>query len=142
MLERIGDHPKAIRDKALLLVGFAEAFRRSELVGLDVANIEQVRQGLVVRLRRSKTDQEGRGRKIGIPFGRTRWCPVQHLTVWLDHAAIEDCPIFHPVDRHGRIAGQRLSCEAVSIIIKKRAEAADFDPDPFAAPPATPVTAC
>jgi len=108
ILERIGDDAKGIRDKALLLVGFAGAFRRSELVGLDLADIEQARQGIVIALLRSKTDQEGRGRKVGIPFGRTRWCPVKHLTDWLDHAGIEEGPIFRSVDRHGHIAGQRL----------------------------------
>lgn len=131
MLERMGDSPKDIRDKALLLLGFAGAFRRSELVGLDIADIEHVQQGLVIALRRSKTDQEGRGRKIGIPFGRTRWCPVKHLTDWLDQAGIEVGPIFRAVDRHGHIADQRLSGEAVSVIVKRRAEAAGFDPEPY-----------
>ena len=131
MLERMGDSPKDIRDKALLLVGFAGAFRRSELVGLDVADIEYVRQGLVVLLRRSKTDQEGQGRKIGIPHGRTRWCPVRHLTDWLGYAGIEDGPIFRSVNRHGHVADQRLSGEAVSIIVKDRAKAAGFDPDAY-----------
>lgn len=128
MLERMGDGPKDIRDRALLLLGFAGAFRRSELVGIDVADIEHVRQGLVVVLRRSKTDQEGRGRKIGIPYGRARWCPVSSLTDWLYHAGIEDGPIFRSVDRHGHVADQRLSGEAVSIIVKRRADAAGFDP--------------
>ncbi len=128
MLERMGTSTKDRRDKALLLVGFAGAFRRSELVGLDLADIENVRQGVVITLRRSKTDQTGAGRKIGIPFGRTRWCPVKHLAAWLDHAGIEDGLIFRSIDRHGHIAGQRLSGEAVSIIVKERAEAAGFDP--------------
>ncbi len=131
MLTQMGDTPKDIRDKALLLVGFAGAFRRSELVGLDVADIEHVRQGVVILLRRSKTDQEGRGRKIGIPYGRTRWCPVKSLTDWLDHAGINDGPIFRPVDRHGHIANQRLSGEAVSIVVKQRAKKAGFDPDAY-----------
>lgn len=127
MLERMGDGPKDIRDKALLLLGFAGAFRRSELVGLDMADIEIVKQGLVVLLRRSKTDQEGRGRKIGVPYGRTRWCPVRRLTEWIEHASIESGPIFRPVDRHGHVAVTRLSGEAVSIVVKDRAEAAGFD---------------
>lgn len=131
ILERMGDDPKATRDKALLLLGFAGAFRRSELVGLDVADVEHVRQGIVVTLRRSKTDQEGRGRKIGIPFGRTRWCPVKHLTGWLAHAEIADGPIFRSINRHGHVADQRLSGEAVSITVKHRAEAAGFDPDAY-----------
>ena len=131
MLERIGDRPKDLRDKALLLLGFAGAFRRSELVGLDVVDIEHVRQGIVVTLHRSKTDQTGAGRKIGIPFGRTRWCPVRHLTDWVGHAGIEDGPIFRGMNRHGDIADQRLSAEAVSIVVKERAEAAGFDPDAY-----------
>jgi integrase len=131
MLERMGDRPKDLRDKALLLIGFAGAFRRSELVGLNVADIENVRQGIVVTLRRSKTDQTGSGRKIGIPFGRTRWCPVSHLTEWLDLAGITEGAIFRNVNRHRHVANHRLSGEAVSIIVKERAKAAGFDPDAY-----------
>jgi integrase len=131
MLERIDGTPKGRRDKALLLLGFAGAFRRSELVGVDVADIEHVRQGVVVTLRRSKTDQTAAGRKIGIPFGRTRWCSVKHLSDWLDCVGIEDGPIFRSINRHGHVASQRLSGEAVSIIVKERAEAAGFNPDDY-----------
>lgn len=131
MLERMGDSTKDVRDKTLLLLGFAGAFRRSELIGLDVADIEHVRQGFVVTLRRSKTDQEGRGYKLGIPFGRSRWCPVKHLADWLAHAKIGTGPIFRGINRHGHVADQRLSGEAVSIIVKERAEAAGFDPDVY-----------
>lgn len=131
MLARIDDDPKGKRDKALLLLGFAGAFRRSELVSLDVADIEHVRQGIVFTLRRSKTDQTGVGRKIGIPYGRTRWCPVTHLSDWLDHAGVETGPIFRSVNRHGHVADQRLSGEAVSIIVKDRAGAAGFNPNTY-----------
>jgi site-specific recombinase XerD len=131
MLDRMGASPKDVRDKALLLLGFAGAFRRSELVGLDVVDIETVRQGIVVTLRRSKTDQTGAGRKIGIPFGRTRWCPVKHLTDWLSHTGTTSGPIFRVINRHGHVADQRLSGEAVSIIVKERAKAAGFDPSAY-----------
>lgn len=130
-LASMGSRSIDVRDKALLLIGFAGAFRRSELVGLDCADIEHVRQGIVIHLRRSKTDQMGQGRKIAIPHGRTRWCPVQHLTDWLDHAGIEQGPIYRRIDRHGHIAADRLSGEAVSIIVKKRVEAAGFNPDAY-----------
>jgi hypothetical protein len=73
-----------------------------------VADIEHVRQGIVVTLRRSKTDQEGRGCKLGIPFGRSRWCPVKHLADWLEHAKIETGPIFRWINRPGHVADQRL----------------------------------
>ncbi|MFN3628187.1 MAG: site-specific integrase [Parvibaculum sp.] len=128
MLDCIGDSTKDMRDKALLLLGFAGAFRRSELVGLDVSDIEHVRQGIVVTLRRSKTDQNGAGRKIGIPFGRSKWCPVKQLADWLEHAKIETGPLFRGINRHGHIAEQRLSGEAVCVIVKQRTEAAGFDP--------------
>jgi integrase len=131
VLERMGDRPIDIRDKALLLIGFAAAFRRSELVGLDCDDVEHVRQGIVLHLRRSKTDQDGQGRKIAVPHGRTRWCPVRHLTAWLVHAQIGEGPIFRSINRHGHISPNRLSGEAVATITKRRVEAAGFDPAPF-----------
>jgi len=79
LLDAMGAGVKDTRDRALLLLGFAGGFRRSELVGLDHADIEIVHQGLVVTIRRSKVDQEGAGRKIGVPYGRTRYCPVLAL---------------------------------------------------------------
>lgn len=131
ILDCMGDRLKDKRDKALLLLGFAGAFRRSELVGLNIADIEHVRQGIITSLHRSKTDQEGRGRKVGIPHGRTRWCPIMHLTDWLDHAGVNEGPIFRRINRHAQISNQRLSAEAVSIIVKERAEAAGFDPETY-----------
>ncbi len=65
---------KGVRDRALLMIGFAGEFRRSELVSLTLADIEQAKQGLIIQLLRSKTDQEGRGRKIAIPYARGRVC--------------------------------------------------------------------
>src|SRR5690606_9100323 len=67
MVAMLGDGLIGTRDRALLLIGFAGAFRRSELVALDVEDVEETADGLVIFLRRSKTDQEGKGRKIGIP---------------------------------------------------------------------------
>ena len=103
VLAAMGGGVKDARDRALLLLGFAGGFRRSELVGLDCADIEHVRQGIVITLRRSKTDQDGEGRKIGIPFGRTKWCPVTALDRWLEAAGIKDGAIFRRVDRHGHV---------------------------------------
>ncbi len=85
----------------------------------------------MVHLRRSKTDQEGAGRKIGIPHGRTRWCPVTALNSWMERAGIEEGPIFRPVDRHGKVGAQRLSGEGVSLVIKERAAAVGLDPDDY-----------
>jgi site-specific recombinase XerC len=77
------------RDRALLLVGFAGAFRGSELVSLDVTDVTLGADGLMVELRRSKTDQEGESRKLGVPFGSNPLtCPVRALRAWLDVAAV------------------------------------------------------
>ena len=131
ILAATGDGLKDIRDRALLLIGFAGGFRRAELVTLGCADIEHVRQGIVITLRRSKTDQEGVGRKIGIPLGRTRWCPVAALDRWLAAAGIEAGPVFRRVDRHGRASDESLSPEAVSLVVRERVAAAGFDPSGY-----------
>jgi integrase len=79
-------------------------------------------------MRRSKTDQDGIGRKIGIPFGRTVHCPVRALETWFDAARVEDGPVFRPIDRHQHVSARRLSGEAVSLILRDRMGAAGFDP--------------
>ncbi|WP_249166425.1 site-specific integrase [Bradyrhizobium sp. JYMT SZCCT0428] len=131
VLDATGDRPKDLRDRALLLLGFAGAFRRSELVGLNVGDVEHARQGVILHLLRSKSDQEARGQKIGIPHGRGRWCPVAALEAWLATAGISDGPIFRPVDRHGRVHDCRLSGEAVGEIVRERAAAAGLDPSGY-----------
>ena len=131
VLDAMGDGVKNARDRALLLIGFAGGFRRSELIGLDFADIERVRQGIITTLRRSKTDQEGAGRKVGIPLGRTRHCPVLAFERWLTVAGIDEGPVFRPVDRHGRVAADRLSGEAVSMVVKERVAAAGINHTDF-----------
>jgi hypothetical protein len=94
-------------------------------------DVEQVRQGIILTLRRSKTDQDGLGRKIGIPFGRTRWCPIASLQGWLAVSGITEGAIFRPVDRHGRIQPVRLSGEAVSLVVRERVAVAGLDPTKY-----------
>lgn len=131
VLAAMGDGLKDARDRALLLIGFAGGFRRSELCAINCTELEHVHQGLIVTLPRSKTDQDGEGRKIGIPFGRTKWCPVHALDHWLDRAGIVEGPIFRRVDRHGQIFPDRLSAEAVCLVVRERVAAAGYDPKPF-----------
>ncbi|MDZ4042537.1 MAG: site-specific integrase [Eubacteriales bacterium] len=121
------------RDRALLLLGFAGAFRRSELVGLDVADLDFTREGLRVTIRRSKTDQDGRGRLIGIPYGSNpTTCPVRALEDWIEASSIEEGPVFHAINRHGQIQAGRLSDKAVALVVKRAAHAAGLDPANFA----------
>lgn len=110
---------KAARDKALLLIGFAGAFRRSELVALRYEDMTQYDNGLELLLRRSKTDQEGVGRTVFIPYARGSRCPVKALKNWLELAAIEAGPLFRPINRHDQIVGcKALTPQAVALIVK------------------------
>lgn len=104
MLMRIPDTMAGKRDRAILALGFAGAFRRSELVALDVADLTEDPDGLRVTVRRSKTDQEGGGIEKAIPHGRFVR-PVALLRDWLDAAGISEGPLFRPVSRSGRVRG-------------------------------------
>ena len=122
-----------LRDRALLLVGFAAALRRSELVGLDVEDLGFEQAGVVLTLRRSKTDQDGQGQVIAVPYGRYEsTCPVLAVKTWLDASGITAGPVFRAVDRHGNIAAARLSDRAVANIVKRAAAAAGLDPADYA----------
>ena len=110
---------KAARDKALLLVGFAGAFRRSELVALQYADMTCFESGLELLIRRSKTDQEGGGRTVFIPQARGSRCPVQALTTWLSMAGIVSGPLFRAINRHDQVVGAKgLSPQSVALIVK------------------------
>jgi site-specific recombinase XerD len=132
MVAALPDGLLGIRDRALLLVGFAGGFRRSELVSLDQCDLEFTKDGLTVALRRSKTDQECQGRKVGIPYGSNpETCPIRALQAWLEAAAITGGPVFRGVNRHGRVQG-RLSGYAVALVVKRYAAAGGLDPARYA----------
>ena len=130
VLDALRPDVRGARDRALLLIGFAGGFRRSELVGLNVGDIESERRGVILHLRRSKTDQLGHGRKIAVPYGRTRHCPVLALEAWVAIVGNEG-PLFRAVDRHGRIGRDQLSGNAVSAVVRARLAAAGIDPTSF-----------
>lgn len=122
------------RDRALLLVGFAGALRRSELVALDVDDVEERHEGLVVRIRRSKTDQEGAGRLVGIPFGSNPLtCPVRALRAWGDAAEITAGPLFRPVTRSGNVGRGRLTAASANRVVQRAVLRAGLDPRPYSA---------
>jgi len=121
---------RGLRDRALLVLGFAGALRRSELVALDVADLEETPEGLHVHIRRSKTDQEGAGDFVSIPHG-SRLRPVAAVKAWLEAAGITEGPIFRSIKKGGLVTPARLTDRSVAEIIKKRAEAAGFDPAIF-----------
>jgi site-specific recombinase XerD len=119
-----------LRDRAVLLLGFAGAFRRSELVALDVADIAETETGLLVAIRRSKTDQEGEGVTIAIARGDVA-CPARAVREWLDAAGIEAGPILRPINKAGTVAAERLTDRSVANIVKAYAELAGFDATTF-----------
>lgn len=122
-----------LRDRALLLIGFTGGFRRSELVGLDHDAVAITRDGLVLTIRRSKTDQEGEGRKVGLPFGSNpATCPVRCFQDWLEASRISEGPIFCPINRHGTMGGQRLSTKAVARVVKRYVKGIGLDASQFA----------
>jgi integrase len=115
-------------DKALLLIGFAGAFRRSELVGLQIRDIQTGDAGLIVTLRRSKTDQEGASFTKGIPVGSSdATCPKSALEAWLQLAAITTGPVFRPIDRWGHVGTHALSSLGVARAVKRALAAIDLD---------------
>jgi site-specific recombinase XerD len=125
MVAHLPDTLLGARDRALLLLGFAGAMRRSELVGLDISDIAQADEGLVVTIRKSKTDQVRQGRKVGIPFGSSpETCPVRAIHAWLEASRIEDGSLFRPVNRHGQVRNARLSDWAVAEVVKRSLKAA------------------
>lgn len=115
-----GQRPmKAARDKALLLIGFSGAFRRSELVALRHEDITYFESGVELLIRRSKTDQEGIGRTVFIPHARGSRCPVKALMNWLSLAGIKSGPLFLPINRHDGVVGDKaLTPQSVAFIVK------------------------
>jgi integrase len=120
------------RDRALILVGFAGAFRRSELAAIEVEDVSFTPDGIVIDLRRSKTDQEGAGRKVGIPFGSDEHtCPVRALRHWLLEACILSGPVFRSVNRHGRVRSRGLHKDSVGSILKRAGKRAHMKTAPL-----------
>ena len=110
------------RDRALFLLGFAGALRRSELVGLDVEHVTWTNAGMKLLIERSKTDAQGEGAEIAIPRGRADdTCPVTALKTWLELSEITAGPLFRKVNRGGVVERARLTTDAVRQILLKRA---------------------
>ncbi len=132
MVHALPDTLQGIRDRALLLVGFAGCFRRSEITALRLEDVRFVKEGLVVVVKRSKTDQSGEGYKKGIPYGQTAACPVKALQLWIECAGLDSGPLFRKIDRHGNIGENPLSGNAIALIVKRTALAAGLDAADYA----------
>lgn len=125
-----------LRNRALLLIGFAGALRRSELVALRWDQLELVggQGGLKITIEKSKTDQEGEGRAVGIPFGgNPATCPVRAMEAWRQASGLTTGPVFRVVGRAGKVMDERLSDKAVARLVKQAAKAAGLNPQEFSA---------
>lgn len=120
-----------IRNKALILIGYAGALRRSELVGLRLADITTTSKGIILTLERSKTDQLGHGAKIAIPRTGGATCPVSALQNWLDRAGITNGYIFRGITAKGEIKDTHLDDRMVSLVVKHYCELIGLDPDNY-----------
>jgi integrase len=125
---------RQLRDRAILLIGFASAMRRSELVALNVADLEWTSEGVMIRISRSKTDQEGLGQSVAVPRGATA-CPVAALKAWIAAAGIVSGPLFVRIfnKKRQRVTDQRLHGRAIASIVKAGAARLGFDVSSFGA---------
>jgi integrase len=121
---------KAARDVALILVGFAGAFRRSELVSIQREDVTEFDHGLEIHIRRTKTQQEA-GHTVFIPCAKSSRCPVKAIKQWLDLSGIESGAVFRRINRHDQVAStEALTAQSVALLLKsitttaKSAEAA------------------
>ena len=109
---------KAARDTALILVGFAGAFRRSELVSIRQEDITVFDHGVEIHIRHTKTQQE-KGHTVFIPCAKSSRCPVKALEKWLALGGVKQGPVFRPINRHDQIAsGKALTPQSVALVLK------------------------
>ncbi len=150
ILRKLPDSVAGARDRAILLIGFAGAFRRSELTALNIIDLKINSRGVAITVRRSKTDQQGLGATIGIPRSRKATCPVAALETWLNLREVDgirllvnaevglgqqprlEVPVFRPVSRDGHVSPRRLSDGAVARVVKLAAESVGLDPRKYA----------
>lgn len=120
MIAHIPDTMVGKRDRAMLLLGFAGAFRRSELAALNVEDLTFGEAGVDVLVRRSKTDQEGQGKTVAVPHG-THLLPVAALQAWLDASGFKTGPVFRSVSRSGHIGEEAITGHTVANVVKRYA---------------------
>ena len=119
---------KKLRDRSIILIGFSGAFRRSEIVSLDYDDLDFVKEGLKVNLKRSKTDQFGEGSVKGLPyFENSEYCPVVSLCKWIEISKINSGALFRRFTKGSKLSENRLSDQTVALLIKDYLEIAGIE---------------
>lgn len=123
-----------VRDKAILLLGFMGAFRRSEISGLDVEDVQFLPQGAIVTVRQSKTDQTAEGQKVGIPYiSDSSMCAVTAVKNWLSLGGFTTGPLFRNLNKKGEPNARRLSDKSINLILKKYVQRIGLNPEFYGA---------
>lgn len=115
---QFGDDIISIRDKAILLLGFAGAFRRSEIIAIKAENVTFTDEGMTILLESSKTDKFGKGQVVAIPHSHDEYCPVQAVKDWMDISRIRTGLLFRSFTKSHTMRGG-MSSHSISLIIKK-----------------------
>ncbi len=126
-LQQLHDSKKKYRDIALVLTGFFGAFRRSELVAIKTSDLMWEPEGLLIKLPRSKTDQQATGLVRALPFGAPGCCPAAALRDWIELGGINEGPIFRPINRWDKIQPKALNPGAINELLKSLGSACQFD---------------
>jgi len=117
--EEKNEEIKKFRDRSIILIGFSGGFRRNEIVSLDYDDLDFVKEGLKINLKRSKTDQFGEGSVKGLPyFDNTQYCPVVSIRKWLEISKIKSGPLFRRFSKGSKLSESRLSDQTVALLIK------------------------
>ena len=110
---------KKLRDRSIILIGFSGGFRRNEIVSLDYEDLDFVKEGLKISLKRSKTDQFGEGSVKGLPyFDNSQYCPVVSIRKWIELSKINSGPLFRRFTKGSKLSDNRLSDQTVALLIK------------------------
>ena len=119
---------KRFRDRSIILIGFSGGFRRSEIVGLDYDDLEFVKEGLKINIKRSKTDQFGEGSIKGLPFfDNSEYCPVVSIQNWIEISKISSGPLFRRFSKGSNLTEKRLTDQTVALLIKNYLNLAGID---------------
>jgi site-specific recombinase XerD len=114
------DNIKIFRDRTIILIGFAGGFRRNEIVSLDYEDLDFVKEGLKISIKRSKTDQFGEGLVKGLPyFDNSEYCPVVSTKNWIEISKIKSGPLFRRFRKGSNLSEQRLTDQTVALLVKK-----------------------
>ena len=119
---------KKFRDRSIILIGFSGGFRRNEIVSLDYDDLDFVSEGLKINLRRSKTDQFGKGLTKALPyFDNSQYCPVVSLKNWIEISKISSGPVFRRFIKGSKLSENRLTDQTVALLIKEYLQLAGID---------------